>query len=154
MLFWESEYVCLTPRISQAGLLEHCKQKRAALTLGFPGLRKNDDLQQACWMHLSKCAATVSTPWLRPSKTGFQRRRPPPVLILGGLLLAPLLRRSAACCCAVQGVPPSAAGQLVDPEGDTEAKVAAARHLVQLCARGGAARVQAGLRSVRPAVAC
>eukprot|EP00891_Asterochloris_glomerata_P005403 jgi/Astpho2/5403/Aster-x1291 len=36
--------------------------------------------------------------------------------------------------------------QLVDPEGDTEAKVAAARHLVQLCARGGAARVQAGLR--------
>ncbi len=44
--------------------------------------------------------------------------------------------------------------QLVDPEGDTEAKVAAARHLVQLCARGGAARVQAGLRSVRPAVAC
>ena len=38
--------------------------------------------------------------------------------------------------------------QLVDPEGGTGAKVAAARHLVQLCAGGGAAQVQAGLRSV------
>ena len=44
--------------------------------------------------------------------------------------------------------------ELVDHEGGTEAKLAAARHLVQLCAGGGAARVQAGLRSVSSAIAC
>ena len=38
--------------------------------------------------------------------------------------------------------------QLVDPAGGTGAKEAAARHLEQLCARGGAAQVQAALRSV------
>ena len=179
-----------------------------------------EDLQQACWMHLSKCAATVSAPWLRPSKAEGPGRWPPPVLTPSKLLgaglvhhVAPPARHSsrlsrmqrahlskcAATICLSSRLLCRAGGatwctrpapeqvcrnnlsqqpaavpcrgchmvhqadqrplsdelhQLVDPEGGPQARVAAARHLVQLCARGGAAQVQAGLRSVWSAIAC